>query len=113
MPELVEAVVDRMLEKDPELRYQTCGEVISDLKGIRKEMVGIRVEIGMLKVKAGVWGVIGGSIPVLIGALIYNEPLNEAKIVGFVFIWTALIIYSIESIKMQKRNSTLQRISTD
>lgn len=49
----------------------------------------------------------------LIGAFIYNESLNEAKIVGFVFIWIALIIYSIEGIKMKKRNSTLQRISTE
>jgi len=38
VPELVEAVVSRMMEKDPELRYPTCGDVISDLKGIRKEM---------------------------------------------------------------------------
>ncbi len=42
----------------------------------------------------------------LIGAFIYNEPLNEAKIVGFVFIWIALIIYSIEGIREKKRNST-------
>jgi serine/threonine protein kinase/tetratricopeptide (TPR) repeat protein len=38
MPELVEAVVTRMLEKDPELRYQGLGEVISDLSSIRKGM---------------------------------------------------------------------------
>lgn len=39
----------------------------------------------------------------LIGAFIYNEPLNEAKIVGFIFIWIALIIYSIEGINKKKR----------
>ncbi|MFC1628865.1 protein kinase [Gemmatimonadota bacterium] len=38
VPELVEAVIARMLEKDPDLRYQNCGDVINDLKGIRKEM---------------------------------------------------------------------------
>ncbi len=38
VPELVEAVLNRMLEKEPGQRYQNCGEVISDLTGIRKEM---------------------------------------------------------------------------
>ncbi len=38
VPVLVEAVLTRMLEKDPEQRYQNCGEVINDLVGIRKEM---------------------------------------------------------------------------
>jgi chloramphenicol-sensitive protein RarD len=34
----------------------------------------------------------------LIGAFIYNEPLSELKLIGFVFVWIALIIYSVESI---------------
>ncbi|MFC1629363.1 protein kinase, partial [Gemmatimonadota bacterium] len=38
VPELVEAVVSKMLEKDSDLRYQTCADVIHDLQGIRKEM---------------------------------------------------------------------------
>ncbi|MFC1530571.1 serine/threonine-protein kinase, partial [Gemmatimonadota bacterium] len=38
VPELVEAVVSRMLEKEPDLRYQTCGDVITDLMSIRKGM---------------------------------------------------------------------------
>ncbi len=38
VPELVEAVVSRMLEKDSDLRYQTCADVIQDLQGIRREM---------------------------------------------------------------------------
>lgn len=45
------------------------------------------------------------TIIFLIGVFIYNEPLNEAKIIGFIFIWVSLIIYSIEGIKMKKRNS--------
>jgi len=38
VPELVEVVVSKMLEKDSELRYQTCADVVHDLQGIRKEM---------------------------------------------------------------------------
>lgn len=40
----------------------------------------------------------------LIGVFIYNEPLNDAKIGGFIFIWTVLFIYSIEGIR-ERRNS--------
>jgi len=38
VPEGVEAVVTRMLEKGPELRYQSCGEVLADLRAIRIEL---------------------------------------------------------------------------
>ena len=34
----------------------------------------------------------------LIGYLIYDEPLNQAKLTGFIFIWAALIIYSTEAL---------------
>ncbi|MFC1628970.1 protein kinase, partial [Gemmatimonadota bacterium] len=50
VPELVEAVLTRMLEKNPDLRYQNCGEIISDLTGIRKEMETSTVSLtGTLK----------------------------------------------------------------
>ena len=29
--------------------------------------------------------------PFMCGALIYKEPLDEGKIIGFVFIWAALV----------------------
>ena len=45
VPKLVEAVIARMLEKDPDLRYQNCGDVINDIKGIRKEMETSTVSI--------------------------------------------------------------------
>ncbi|MFC1629597.1 serine/threonine protein kinase, partial [Gemmatimonadota bacterium] len=50
VPELVEAVLTRMLEKEPDKRYQNCGEVISDLTDIRKEMETSTVSLtGTLK----------------------------------------------------------------
>lgn len=45
----------------------------------------------------------------LIGFLIYNEPLDGSKLVGFIFIWSALIIYTVEAgifIKKQKATSS-------
>ncbi|MFC1559146.1 protein kinase [Gemmatimonadota bacterium] len=38
-------VVNKMLIKKPELRYQTCGELISDLKAIQSEMETTTVKI--------------------------------------------------------------------
>ncbi len=38
VPESTEVVVTRMLEKDPEHRYQNCGELISDLKAVRGDL---------------------------------------------------------------------------
>jgi len=33
----------------------------------------------------------------LIGFYVFNEPLSKAKLLGFIFIWLALIIYTVES----------------
>ena len=43
----------------------------------------------------------------LIGFIIYDEPLNQSKLIGFIFIWTALIIYTMEAgfyLKKRKLN---------
>lgn len=38
-----------------------------------------------------------------VGASVYGEPLNEAKLTGFIFIWIALILYSVEGTYFLKR----------
>lgn len=42
----------------------------------------------------------------LIGVLIYNEELSTSKLTGFIFIWCALIIYSIESLAAARFNKS-------
>ena len=37
------------------------------------------------------------TIIFLIGYYIYDEPMNEAKVIGFIFIWTALVVYTVDS----------------
>lgn len=32
----------------------------------------------------------------LIGIYVYHEPMNQAKMIGFIFIWVALLLYSLE-----------------
>lgn len=46
----------------------------------------------------------------LIGYIIYNEPMNQGKLIGFVFIWTALIIYSAEAVLYMKRKSNQAKL---
>lgn len=45
----------------------------------------------------------------LIGYLIYDESLNQAKLVGFIFIWIALSIYSIEAVLFTKKKNQVKR----
>ncbi len=71
VPELVEAVLTRMLEKDPGLRYQNCGEVISNLTGIRKEMETSTISAAKsLKGNRRIFPIQVKSSTVLIGALV-------------------------------------------
>jgi chloramphenicol-sensitive protein RarD len=41
---------------------------------------------------------IAPTLQFLIGVYIYGEQFNRARFIGFCFIWTALIIYTVESI---------------
>ena len=43
------------------------------------------------------------TIQFLIGLLVFNEPFPRAKMIGFIFIWTALLLYSAEGIFMSLR----------
>jgi chloramphenicol-sensitive protein RarD len=43
----------------------------------------------------------------MVGAYIYGEPLSEAKMIGFMFIWSALIIYTVEGTFFLKRRKVI------
>ena len=40
----------------------------------------------------------------VIGYFIYHEPLTEAKIIGFIFIWIAIFLYTLESGLFHRKN---------
>jgi chloramphenicol-sensitive protein RarD len=55
--------------------------------------------IGARMINLSLIGILQYIYPTLIfivGAFIYDEILSEAKMIGFMFIWSALIIYTIE-----------------
>jgi len=55
--------------------------------------------VGARMINLSLIGILQYIYPTLIfivGAFIYGEPLSEAKMIGFIFIWGALIIYTIE-----------------
>jgi chloramphenicol-sensitive protein RarD len=43
------------------------------------------------------------TLQFLIGVLVYHEPFTEARVVGFVIIWLALILYSGSSLVQHRR----------
>ena len=45
------------------------------------------------------------TVTVLIGLIFANEVLEGAKLVGFIFIWVALSIYSVDILKTAKKGS--------
>ena len=42
------------------------------------------------------------SLIFIIGFYMYHEPLNQARLLGFLFIWAALLLYTVESLFMMK-----------
>jgi chloramphenicol-sensitive protein RarD len=55
--------------------------------------------VGARMINLSLIGILQYIYPTLIfmvGAFIYGEVLSEAKMIGFMFIWSALIIYTID-----------------
>lgn len=45
------------------------------------------------------------TVTVLIGLIFTNEVLEGARLIGFIFIWVALSIYSVDILQTQKKNN--------
>ena len=66
--------------------------------------------VGARMINLSLIGILQYIYPTLIfmvGAFIYGEPLSEAKMIGFMFIWIALIIYTLEGTLSLKRRKVL------
>src|SRR5690606_31862614 len=46
----------------------------------------------------GVMQYIAPTLQFLIGVLLYNEPMDATRLVGFILIWTALAVFSVEGV---------------
>jgi chloramphenicol-sensitive protein RarD len=46
----------------------------------------------------GLMQYIGPTLQLMLGVWLYNEPLGGARLVGFILIWTALLVYSAEGL---------------
>lgn len=51
----------------------------------------------------GIISYIYPAILLLVGVFLYDESLTQIKLIGFIFIWIALITYSLEGIMFRKR----------
>ncbi len=54
---------------------------------------------------------IAPTIQFLLGVYVFDEPFGPERLVGFILIWTALIIYSLESIWMSRLKKTAPAVT--
>jgi chloramphenicol-sensitive protein RarD len=47
------------------------------------------------------------TLQFLIGVLLYGEPLTNARLVGFIIIWIALLLYSFENLYTRRKSELL------
>ena len=52
---------------------------------------------------AGIIQYVGPSLQLLVGVLVFGEPFGRVRIVGFGLVWTALVLYTIESLWYARR----------
>ena len=51
----------------------------------------------------GILQYIAPTMQFLIGVLVYGEPFTQSRLLGFSIIWTALLVYSLESAIIKRR----------
>ncbi|MDX1413722.1 MAG: EamA family transporter RarD [Candidatus Promineifilaceae bacterium] len=51
---------------------------------------------------------IAPTIQFLLGLFLFNEPFGQDQLIGFIFIWSALLIYAIEGIWISHRNRPIK-----
>jgi chloramphenicol-sensitive protein RarD len=56
---------------------------------------------------------IAPTIQFLIGVWVFDEPLNQSRLIGFGMIWLALVLYTAENIVRVQRVSRLRTASSD
>lgn len=56
---------------------------------------------------------IAPTISFALGVLVYHEPLPPARVIGFGFIWVALLLYTAENIQHRRTTSPLTPIAAD
>ncbi len=91
--ELARAVSSRMLEKDPELRYQSCAELINDLEAIRKDFDTSTVAISPVPAAArgarrriplvpviGIVGIVAIAAAVTASGVLSSSPPQDYRI---------------------------------
>lgn len=64
----------------------------------------IRIPLSLI----GVLQYLSPTLQFLIGLLIYHEPFDSSRFVGFALIWTALLVFALEGFMALKRRSTLR-----
>jgi chloramphenicol-sensitive protein RarD len=55
----------------------------------------------------GFFQYIGPSIMFGLATLVYNEPLSEARLITFVFVWSALALFTYDSIRSYRKQKVL------
>jgi len=57
----------------------------------------------------GILQYIAPTLQFLLGVLVYAEPFNRKRLIGFVAIWVALVIYSAEGLIVERRRRAARR----
>jgi len=58
----------------------------------------------------GILQYVAPSCQFMIGVFLYNEPFDLQRLVGFLFIWAALLIFAAENLLTQRRQATLEAL---
>ncbi|MCG8607666.1 EamA family transporter RarD [bacterium] len=60
----------------------------------------------------GVLQYIGPSLQFIFGVFVYHEPFSQTRLIGFLIIWAAIILYSVEGLfQVRKNRATLAAAS--
>ncbi len=60
----------------------------------------------------GFFQYIGPSLMFILAVFLYNEPLDSARLITFGFVWVALLVFSVDSLKVYREQRRIRRNKT-
>ena len=61
----------------------------------------------------GVMQYLGPSLQFVLGLFVYDEPFDRGKLVGFAFVWAALVIYAVDGLRQFSGSSQRRRATAN
>ncbi len=106
LPALVYLIYSESQNQGVFFHYSLASDLLLIATGLATSAPLLLFALAVFRIPLSLVGIlqyIAPTIQFLIGLLIYDEPFNQQRLIGFILIWMALLIFAAEGLMTMKR----------